>query len=88
MCSPLRRAESGPQGERRREQAPQHRGESDTEPESGDDDESHLLPTSLSKRRGMGWGRDSRFMAANPQANSPATASRAICPAGVPKGLK
>ena len=42
----------------------------------------------LSKRRGMGTGRDSRFMAANPQANREAAASSATCPAGVPKGLK
>ena len=36
----------------------------------------------------MGTGRASRFMAANPQANSDAAASSATCPAGVPKGLK
>ena len=82
----------GSQRQRRREEAPQHGGETDADAESGDDHQCHRRDSAsrgpLSKRRGMGTGRASRFMAANPQANRDAAASSATCPAGVPKGLK
>ena len=84
---PTEPGQSGPERQRWWEQAPEQRGETDTESES-DDDISAIYVASLSKRRGMGWGRDRRFMAANPQANREAAARSATWPAGVPNGLK
>ena len=85
---PAEPGQSGPERQWWWEQAPESIVASPIPHPSPTTTISAIYVASLSKRRGMGWGRDRRFMAANPQANREAAARSATWPAGVPNGLK
>src|ERR1035437_3479454 len=80
--------ECSSQGEWGGEESSQHEDQPATDADAGQDDQDHDGCSGFTKSRGLGWGRDSRFMVPKPIANSPAITTRTIWPVVVENGVK